>query len=75
MDTSTVGLIGIGISLLVTGANAAFVIVIKFNDMFHLGQDVKEISANIKELAKAVEKNDKDIAVMKEGCKERHKNL
>jgi hypothetical protein len=72
MEASMVQMIGIGVTLLITGANAAFFVVIKFNDIFHLGKKVDELSKNINDLVKMVEHNDKDISVIKAVCKERH---
>lgn len=72
MESAIIQLIGIGVTLLITGANAAFFIVIKFNDIFHLGKKVDELSKNINSLLNKVEHNDKDISVIKAVCKERH---
>ena len=75
MDTAFIQLLGVGATLLITGANAAFFCVIKFNDMIHLGKKVDELTNSINKLIDKVEKNDTDISVIQAVCKERHPQL
>jgi len=67
--------IGIGISLLVMGFNCAMFVVIKFNDMRHLGHDVKEIKDNVKTLVLNSQKLEVRMATQEEHCKVMHKRI
>lgn len=73
METTTAQLIGIGVTLLFSGANAAFFIVIKFNDMLHLGKKVDELDKKLDKLIDNSINSEKEIVEMKARCEERHK--
>ena len=67
--------IGIGISLLVMGFNCAMFIILKFNDMVHLGHDVKEIKDDVKTLVQNAQKIEVRLAMQEEHCKVMHKRI
>ena len=67
--------IGIGISLLVMGFNCAMFIILKFNDMVHLGHDVKEIKDDVKTLVLNSQKLEVRMATQEEHCKVMHKRI
>ena len=67
--------IGIGISLLVMGFNCAMFIILKFNDMVHLGHDVKEIKDDVKTLVQNAQKMEVELATQKEHCRVMHKRI
>lgn len=67
--------IGIGISLLVMGFNCAMFIILKFNDMVHLGHDVKEIKDDVKTLVLSSQKFEVRMATQEEHCKVMHKRI
>jgi hypothetical protein len=67
--------IGIGISLLVLGFNSAMFIILKFNDMVHLGHDVKEIKDDVKTLILSSQKQEVRLATQEEHCKVMHKRI
>jgi len=68
----TTGLIGIGITLLLTGFNAAIFCVIKFNDLHHLETAVKEIKDSIKCIEKKLYENAAEIGEIQGKCKANH---
>jgi hypothetical protein len=68
-------LIGVGLSLIVMGFNMAMFIVIKFNDMKHLGHDVKEIKDDVKTLIVNGQKQEVRLAMQEEHCKVMHKRI
>ena len=65
--------LGIGVTLLITGANLAFWMITKFNDMAHMSKDITEIKADVKTLILDNQKQAIDIATQKEHCKIMHK--
>ena len=67
--------IGIGISLLVMGFNCAMFIILKFNDMVHLGHDVKEIKDDVKTLVLNSQKLEVRMATQEEHCRIMHKRI
>ena len=67
--------IGVGLSLIVMGFNMAMFIVIKFNDMKHLGHDVKEIKDDVKTLVQNAQKIEVRLAMQEEHCKVMHKRI
>lgn len=67
--------IGIGISLLVMGFNCAMFIILKFNDMVHLGHDVKEIKDDVKTLVLNSQKLEVRMATQEEHCRVMHKRI
>jgi len=67
--------IGIGISLLVMGFNCAMFIILKFNDMVHLGHDVKEIKDDVKTLVVNSQKLEVRMATQEEHCRVMHKRI
>ena len=67
--------IGIGISLLVMGFNCAMFIILKFNDMVHLGHDVKEIKDDVKTLVLNAQKQEVRLATQEEHCRIMHKRI
>lgn len=60
------------IGVFAVGVNAAFFVVIKFNDMKHMGDDIKEIKENIHSLILKSEKNAEQLAEIKGRCKANH---
>jgi hypothetical protein len=67
--------IGIGISLLVMGFNCAMFIILKFNDMVHLGHDVKEIKDDVKTLVLNSQKLEIRMAEQETKCRIMHKRI
>ena len=67
--------LSIGISLLVIGFNCAMFIVIKFNDMKHLSQDVKEIKDDVKTLVNNSQKLEIRLGEQEVRCKLLHKRV
>ena len=67
-----IGLIGIGISLLVTGFNAAIFCVVKFNDLQHLTKKVDELKVSIDCLTKKMFTSAEKIAEIDGRCKANH---
>jgi Cu/Ag efflux pump CusA len=67
-----VSLISIGISLLITGFNAALWIVVKFNDLAHLERSVKEITELLKDVNKKLDDNGERIAKLEGRCAANH---
>jgi len=65
--------IGIGISLLIMGFNCAMFAIIKFNDMVHLGHDVKEIKDDVKTLVLNAQKIDIRLSEQETKCKMQHR--
>ena len=66
-------LIGVGISLLIMGFNCAMFAIIKFNDMVHLGHDVKEIKDDVKTLVQNAQKIDIRLSEQEMKCKMQHR--
>ena len=55
--------------------NAGMFLVIKFNDMKHLAEAVKEMKANQAKILEKVEKIQENQTAMKAVCDERHKDI
>ncbi len=70
--SSIMSIIGIGISLLIAGFNAAIFVVIKFNDMVHLDKNLQEIKDSLKELDKKLDNNAERISAIEGKCKATH---
>ena len=68
-------IISIGITLVVMGFNCAMFIVLKFNDLKHVGQDVTEIKENVKTLVENSQKMEVRLATQEEHCKTMHKRI
>jgi hypothetical protein len=68
-------LIGVGLSLIVMGFNMAMFIVLKFNDLKHLGHDVTEIKDDVKTLIINAQKQEVRLATQEEHCKIMHKRI
>lgn len=64
--------LGVGITLLLTGFNAAIFIVIKFNDLSHLQKIVEEIKDSIKCIEKKLYENAEKIGEIEGRCKANH---
>jgi hypothetical protein len=75
MTTSLNVNISLLVSLLIMGFNTAMFIVIKFNDMKHLGHDVKEIKDDVKTLVLNSQKLEVRMATQEEHCKVMHKRI
>jgi hypothetical protein len=58
--------------LFIAGANCAIFIVIKFNDMKHLADDIKEIKNSIACIDKKMYVNAQEIAELQGKCKANH---
>ena len=67
-----VSLISIGISLLVTGFNAALWIVVKFNDLAHLEKNVKEITDLLKDINKKLSEDGERLSKLEGRCTANH---
>jgi len=65
-------LIGTGVTLLLAGFNAAIFVVIKFNDLKHLENSVKELVATLKETNKTLMNNGERLATLEGRCKANH---
>ena len=65
--------LGIGVTLLITGANLAFWMITKFNDMAHMSKDITEIKADVKTLVLNAQKIEIRMATQEERCKILHK--
>jgi len=63
---------GIALTLFVLGFNAAFFIIIKFNDLVHLGKDMLEIKTDIKTILNKQEDLNLRITKQETKCTERH---
>jgi len=66
---------GIGVTLLITGANLAFWMITKFNDMAHMSKDLTEIKTDVKTLVLNSQKLEVRIATQEEHCKVMHKRI
>ena len=42
-----IALVSVGLSLVITGANAAFFVICKFNDLVHVQKQLEDMSKNI----------------------------
>ncbi len=60
------------ISLFLTGFNAAIFIVIKFNDLRHLGKSLDEVKDTLKEITKKLDNNAERISAQEGKCKATH---
>jgi hypothetical protein len=67
-------LIGTGVTLILAGANAAFFIVIKFNDLRHLEKSVAELILTLKESVKKQNDNAERLAKIEGKCLANHGN-
>jgi hypothetical protein len=67
-----ISLISIGISLLITGFNAALWIVVKFNDLAHLEKSVKELTETLKETNNKLVGTAERIAKIEGKCTANH---
>ena len=65
-------LVGTGVTLLLAGFNAAIFVVIKFNDLRHLENSVKELVATLKETNKTLMNNGERLATLEGRCKANH---
>jgi len=65
-------LVGTGVTLLLAGFNAAIFVVIKFNDLKHLENSVKELVATLKETNKTLMNNGERLATLEGRCKANH---
>lgn len=65
-------LIGTGVTLLLAGFNAAIFIIIKFNDLKHLENSVKELVTTLKETNKTLMNNGERLATLEGRCKANH---
>jgi len=64
---------GIGVTLLITGANLTFWIITKFNDMAHMQKDLTEIKGDVKTLVLNAQKIDIRLSEQEIKCKMQHK--
>ena len=65
-------LVGTGVTLLLAGFNAAIFVIIKFNDLKHLENSVKELVATLKETNKTLMNNGERLATLEGRCKANH---
>jgi hypothetical protein len=73
MNTSAY--LGIGLTLFITGANLAFWMITKFNDMAHMSKDLTEIKTDVKTLVLNSQKLEVRIATQEEHCRVMHKRI
>ena len=66
---------GIRVTLLITGANLAFWMITKFNDMAHMSKDLSEIKTDVKTLVLNSQKLEVRMATQEEHCKIMHKRM
>lgn len=60
------------LSVFITGANCMIFIVIKFNDLKHLEQSVKDLTDTLKDTNKKLDGNAERIAKIEGTCKANH---
>ena len=60
------------ISLFLAGFNAAIFVVIKFNDLAHLGKSLDEVKSSLKEITTKLDTNAVKIATIEGKCKANH---
>lgn len=60
--------------LFIAGANCAIFIIIKFNDMRHIADDIKEIKKSIECIDKKLYTNAEKIAELEGRCSANHDN-
>jgi hypothetical protein len=60
------------IGLFIAGFNAAIFMIIKFNDLRHLENSVKELVATLKETNKTLMNNGERLATLEGRCKANH---
>lgn len=58
--------------LIILGFNAALFIIIKFNDLTHLGKSINEIKESLKEIDKKLDYNAERISTIEGKCKANH---
>lgn len=68
----TIAIIASLSGLFIAGANCAIFVVIKFNDMRHIGDDIAEIKESIKCIEKKQYDNASEIGAIKGTCKANH---
>ena len=73
MEINILPFVGIGFTLLITGANLAFWVITKFNDMKHLSDDVKEIKTDVKTLVVNAQKLEVRMGEQEMKCKMQHR--
>jgi len=66
------GLIGVGVTLFISGFNAAIFCIIKFNDISHLQKDLAELKESVKCIDKKLYINAEEIGIIKGKCKANH---
>ena len=62
------------VSLVVLGFNVAMFLVIKFNDMHHMGQDIKCIKECLSKISDKQDKDGERIAKIEGKCSAQHGN-
>jgi hypothetical protein len=73
MEINLLPFIGIGFTLIITGANLAFWMVTKFNDMAHMQKDLTEIKTDVKTLVINAQKLEVRMGEQEVRCKMQHK--
>ena len=73
MEMNIIPYVGMGITLIITGANLAFWMITKFNDMKHLSDDVKEIKGDVKTLVINSQKLEVRMGEQEMKCKMQHR--
>lgn len=67
-----ISLLSLLFTVFVTGANAAFFIVMKFNDLVHLEKKVNELISLIKDMDKKLDDKSERISKLEGKCKANH---
>lgn len=64
--------VSIGVTLIFTGFNAALWLVVKFNDMKHMADDLKEIKGGVKNIQDIQKHDGERLATIEGRCKANH---
>jgi hypothetical protein len=68
------GILGVAVTLILSGANAAFFLIMKFNDFVHLEKRVVEILNKIDAIDKKLDDKSERLAQIEGKCKANHKD-
>jgi hypothetical protein len=66
--------LSIAFNIIVFICNVLIFVVIKFNDLKHLSEDMKEIKRHLDNISRKINKVDKVQVTMQAVCSERHRN-
>lgn len=68
-----IAIASLAFTLIMAGFNAAMFLVIKFNDMKHLSQDMKELKILIDKIDNKIDSQGQRISTIEGTCKANHK--